>query len=104
MNRLAAFLFDRTERDPIPRGLESDLLFKLELGARQQVFADLRFPFWNGPRPVVLVFPKWAARMNEQEFDQAGVGPTKHEQTGTGVTSFLRLRRARILHANLERQ
>src|SRR5690242_2984005 len=87
MNDLAAFLSDRPQRNPVSRGFDSEFFFEFDLSAGQQIFFELGFAFWDGPRAVVFVFPKRSTRMHEQEFDAAVFSP-KHEQTRADQTAL----------------
>src|SRR5262249_29984775 len=78
VNRLAGFLFDGTQRNPICRRFDSELFFKFTPRAGQQILSWRCFAFGNRPRAVIFVSPKRATRMNQEKFEGIVLSP-EHE-------------------------
>src|SRR6187200_3504406 len=89
MYNFAAFLFNPPKRNPVQNafGAETDLFFKFNLSAGQQIFSRSRLALWNRPYAVVFMGEEWSAGVREQNFELIVPAP-EHEQTSADTTSF----------------
>jgi hypothetical protein len=68
-------------------GPKSDLFFKFDLGACQEVLARSRFTLWDCPCAIVFVDVEGPAGMRQQNFQFVFPAP-EHQQTSADSTSF----------------
>src|SRR6476646_8140978 len=65
-------------------GVGAQLLAELAAGDVEQVLPLGRFSLGNGPGPLVLVSPEWAAGVDQQDFRRT-VAEAVHQEAGAGA-------------------
>src|SRR5688500_15727062 len=66
---LAACLLHGAEVYEVAVEIESDLFAELPARGDKRVFVSSVFPFWEGPRAVVLILPEWTTGMGQKQLD-----------------------------------
>src|SRR5262245_4166581 len=80
---LAASLHDFAEIDESALRHRADLLREFALGDRERVFALPVLALRERPGAVILLRPKWSARMHEQELERAAAASIDQQSSAS---------------------